>query len=842
MRSFLPSFGRRLAVLIGMALLQIAVVGSILGALVFFRPSRPTAGVDPGARIPLLERLQAPISALERVLYDWRARELGRTSHPTEDVVLIAVDDETLANARQDPHPEVASRPWPRSLVGRMVNLLEDDGASQVLLDLPFDALSPYDSGTDDARFRALAGRNPGRVVLGFGWTEDPLPPVAPPLRAFRLRLATEKTQADAYLQVRRVLEDRRPAFLIPANGAFEVWAGVEGDEEARGLVHRLGAEAGTLREFVAADRAYQVTPSDLFVALSEVQVQGIDPDKLPRIRTLTAPVAPLLGERTGYGAVTLSPDDDGEVRGLYQLVTYTSADGRVHVLPSAALASAMAMAHTRELRWSGGVLHVGGRFSVPMDETGFSLIRWDAEDTGRDARGSLKRAIPAWRVLVDLFDRESGAPAHYQQELKEKAVIVADGTLASADAVGTPIGDGVARGAVLGQALANVLDSEGVRRAEPFRDLEATLLMALLGGLLAVTFNGFLRSLSGLFAYGLVFVAALGGYLFFARSLFVDHQLWIAAAGPLIAFSATFCLSTLSAVRTERETRELIYAALGRYVSPEVSRAVFRNVKLIHPERREVTLLYCDLEGFGGVCAQLPPEDVAALLNAFVTDATAAVRDTGGQVEYVGDSVIAFWGAPVRTGRHAQLACETALTLRGLLTRRSPVWEKRFGRKIEFRVGLATGEVVVGDLGSDLKANYTAIGESVGRAGRLERANRVYGTYLIADARTVELASDDYVFREIDRVAFREQPQPLFELLARKDQLPEDREAELARFQEGLSLYRARRFAEALVHFEGNPADPVSALYVQRCRTFAASPPPPDWDGVGELRRAPRS
>lgn len=830
-----------------MALLQFVVFGSIFGALVYFRGARPTAGVDPGARVPLLERLQRPIAGLERILYDWRARELGRISHPAEDVVLVAVDDETLANARQDRHPAVASRPWPRALVGRMANRLEDDGASHVLLDLPFDALSPHPGG-DDASFRALAERDPGKVVLGFGWSEEPLPPVAPSLLAFRIRISTEKTRKAAYLQVRRLLEDRRPAFLIPLHGAFEVWAGVEGDDEARALVHTLGAEAGTLREFVAADRAYQVTPTDLFVALAEVQVRGIDPDRLPRVRTLSPPVAPLLGDRLGYGAVTLAPDDDGEVRGLYQLVAYTSEDGVVHVLPSAPLASAIALARTEgakgpdakaaELRWSNGLLHVGSRFTVPMDETGFSLIRWDAEDTGRDARGSLKRAIPAWRVLVDLFDREAGAPVHYQQELKDKAVVLADGTVGSPFAVSSPIGPEVARGAVLGQALANVLDSEGVRRAPPRRDLEATLLMALLGGLLAVGFNGFLRSMGGLLVYGLAFLAAAGGYLFFVRGQFVEHQLWLAAAGPLLAFGVTFALTTVSAVRTEREVRDFISSALGRYVSPEVSRAVFRNVKLIHPERREVSLLYCDLEGFGGACESLSPQAVAALLNAFVTEATSVVRETHGQVEYVGDSVIAFWGAPVRTDRHAQLACQSALELQAALARRGAAWEKRFGRRIEFRVGVATGEVVVGDLGSDFKANYTAIGDAVGRAGRLERANRMYGTFGVMDARTVELASDAFVFREIDRVAFRGEPQLLFELLAPKGQLPRARVAALNEFQEGLALYRGRRFEDALAHFSRNGDDPVSALYVERCRALIASPPPSDWTGLGELRR----
>jgi adenylate cyclase len=229
----------------------------------------------------------------------------------------------------------------------------------------------------------------------------------------------------------------------------------------------------------------------------------------------------------------------------------------------------------------------------------------------------------------------------------------------------------------------------------------------------------------------------------------------------------------------------------------------------------------------------------VTALLNAFVGEATQAAQATGGQVEYAGDAVIAFWGAPVRTDRHAQLACQTALALLSRMEKKRAAWEKRFGRRVEARIGLATGESVVGDLGSDLKSNYTAIGEPVSRAGRLERANRLYGTHVVADARTVELASDGFAFRELDRVAIRDEPQLIFELLGRAGEVEKESEATLVAFNEGLSLYRARKFTEALAQFERNPDDPVSQLYVARCKAFCEDPPPPEWNAVGDLRRA---
>jgi adenylate cyclase len=284
---------------------------------------------------------------------------------------------------------------------------------------------------------------------------------------------------------------------------------------------------------------------------------------------------------------------------------------------------------------------------------------------------------------------------------------------------------------------------------------------------------------------------------------------------------------------------RDFVYGALGRYVSPDIADQVFRNVALMRPQRREVTLCYADLEGFRRLHQTLPPEVLVDLLNAYFGELTHLVRQTGGHVEYVGDALIAFWGAPVRLDRHGQVACRTALAIRAELERLRPEWQRRFGVEVHAKMALHSGEVVAGDMGSALKSNYTVLGDPVATAERLERANRLYGTDLLVSGEAQRRAGEEFVFRELDVVTLAGGPQTLFQLVCRRGEVPPALVPVLQGWPEALARVRRRDFAEALAFFEQHAVnDPVSARWAERVRGYQASPPPPDWDGRGDLRR----
>jgi adenylate cyclase len=251
------------------------------------------------------------------------------------------------------------------------------------------------------------------------------------------------------------------------------------------------------------------------------------------------------------------------------------------------------------------------------------------------------------------------------------------------------------------------------------------------------------------------------------------------------------------------------------------------------------MTVYFSDVEGFTRLSEQLPPAQLVAFLNEYLTEMTAVVSRNGGQVDkYIGDAVMAFWGAPVRTERHAHQACESALQMREALLAQQDRWEQKYGHRIHFRAGINSGDVVVGNMGSELKSNYTVMGDVVSVASRLEGANKAYGTYVLVGEATAALTRAEYVFREVDRVRVKERPQPgrVYELITRRHELTPEQEVHLTLYGRALEAYHARRFDEALALFTQGAErfqDPVCGVYAERCRGYRAAPPPPDWDGV---------
>jgi adenylate cyclase len=171
-------------------------------------------------------------------------------------------------------------------------------------------------------------------------------------------------------------------------------------------------------------------------------------------------------------------------------------------------------------------------------------------------------------------------------------------------------------------------------------------------------------------------------------------------------------------------------------------------------------------------------------------------------------------------------------------------VWEKKYGHRIQFRAGINSGEVVVGDMGTELKSNYTVFGDAVGVASWLEGSNKFYGTLVLAGESTAQLARDAYVFREVDRVLVRNKPAVirLHELLGRNGEVSPRVQEMLGVYEQALTAYHQRRFDEALGLFErcsSEYQDTVAAVYAGRCRRFLVSAPSEDWNGVFEVGRS---
>jgi len=294
---------------------------------------------------------------------------------------------------------------------------------------------------------------------------------------------------------------------------------------------------------------------------------------------------------------------------------------------------------------------------------------------------------------------------------------------------------------------------------------------------------------------------------------------------------------------------KESIKATFGQYVDPRIVNALLAGKPLTEAgEKREMTVFFSDIAGFTSVGEQLTPDAIVRLLNHYLSAMSKPIGEHKGIIDkFIGDAIMAFWGPPFTGEReHALLACQAALQqLENLKDVRRAIPDvtglRRGLSKFDVRMGLSTGPVTAGTIGSENAKNYTVIGDTVNLASRLESANKYYGTNIIIAGPTYEAAKDGIEARELDsiRVLGKTEPVEIYQLLGVKGQLPEAAQKLCARYAEGLAEYRGGRWAPARAAFEDclkmSPEDGPAKTLMHRLQELEAEPPA-GWDGVWNL------
>src|ERR1700724_946109 len=249
-------------------------------------------------------------------------------------------------------------------------------------------------------------------------------------------------------------------------------------------------------------------------------------------------------------------------------------------------------------------------------------------------------------------------------------------------------------------------------------------------------------------------------------------------SAPGLTLVSNVFLVSVYWALGEEKEKRR-IRTAFGQYLSPEVIRRLLRNPKLVEPKKTEITVMFSDIRGFTTISENLDAQDLALFLNQYLSDMTGLVFESQGTLDkYIGDAVMAFWGAPYEEPGHAARACDTALDMMKRVQEMQKKGEAEGKPHLDIGIGLNTGVASVGNMGSILRYGYTALGDTVNLSSRLEGLNKEYGTHILANETTYQSAKDaGFVFRELDliRVKDKVQPAAIYELIGRSADLGTD-------------------------------------------------------------------
>ncbi|MBI2370849.1 MAG: CHASE2 domain-containing protein, partial [Deltaproteobacteria bacterium] len=422
-------------------------------------------------------------------------------------------------------------------------------------------------------------------------------------------------------------------------------------------------------------------------------------------------------------------------------------------------------------------------------------------------------------------------------EALRDKMVLVGATAIGIYDMRVVPFGGDYPGVEVHANVIDNILHQQYLQRPgwAAAADVAAILLLALALGLL-------LRRLRPLPGLGLA-VAALVLWTYASYFAFTQGY-WLSEVYPGLSVVLSYLGVTVYRFMGEEREKRVVKEAFQTYVSAAVVDEMLRDPgKLkLGGDKQVLTVLFSDIRGFTPVSERLAPDLLVRLLNEYFTEMTDVIfRQEGLLDKYIGDAVMAVFGAPLPQPDHPARACETALGMVEALRGLHPRWAAEGLPQLRARVGVNTGPMVVGNLGSERRFEYTVVGDSVNLAARLEQLNNVYGTDIIIGEATREAVADRFICRELDlvRVKGKTEQVRVYELLGRQGENGAWRER-IALFEAALQAYRQGQWAEALALWEKLlalvPDDTPSQVFAERCRRLLREPPrswDPCWDAT---------
>ena len=342
--------------------------------------------------------------------------------------------------------------------------------------------------------------------------------------------------------------------------------------------------------------------------------------------------------------------------------------------------------------------------------------------------------------------------------------------------------------------------------------------------------------------------VAVLSAYVLVNLVALDQAGVQLALATPALGGVLTFVGSTAYRVTIEQRHARQLQTALASVIPPGVAHEIARNPDRVRMggERRDLTVLFTDLKSFTSFSESVEPEVLSRVITEYLDTMTNVVFELGGTLDkFIGDAVMAFWNAPLDDPQHAWHACQAAIEMQAALGRLSDRWEAEGLPRQQMRIGINTGVASVGNMGSSRRFAYTALGDAVNLAARLEPLNNEYGTSICISQTTLDAAngSSDFLVRYLDLVAVKgkKQPVPVFELIGHTSDaaLAARQATKLELYEHAMVLYHAQQFTTAGEIFAQastaaeDGVDPASALYLERCRELALVEPDANWDRV---------
>ena len=354
----------------------------------------------------------------------------------------------------------------------------------------------------------------------------------------------------------------------------------------------------------------------------------------------------------------------------------------------------------------------------------------------------------------------------------------------------------------------------------------------------------------------GLATAIIVGAYGWLSFWLFSTQHVWLDMVGPLSTLAVGYLGITVYNYIQEEKNKNFLKESFGTYVSPELIDQMYESGEepSLGGEEGYHTAFFTDIQSFSAFSEQLTASELVLLLNQYLTDMTDVLLENNGTLDkYIGDAIVAFYGAPIEVDDHELWACRTAIKMQDNLEILRQGWQEEGDRWPEIvhhmqnRIGISSGQMVTGNMGSEARMNYTMMGDNVNTAARLESSAKQYGIYIqIADS-TYQPVKDKVVVRDLDnvRVMGKNEPVKVWELISEVGQEPEKYKKILPAYHEALDLYKSQDWEKAIEAFKasdaledmfpGRKTNP-SRIYIPRCEHYLSNPPGDDWDGVWTL------
>ena len=537
-------------------------------------------------------------------------------------------------------------------------------------------------------------------------------------------------------------------------------------------------------------------------------------------------------------GIFTAMPDRDGVVRstallqkigrGYYPTLSLATAAVALRARSIAPLFEGTVDTLSESERANGGLeavalFHEEGNIRIPVGEGLTTAIQYRGPG---GPQGGAYRYVSASDVLRGAVPAEQLAGA-----------IALVGTTAPGlnDLRATPVNAQYPGVEIHANMISSILDGSFKFRPDYASVFEAAQLVVL-GLLLALALPVLAPAWS--IALSLLAIGAAGAVNFY---LYRAHDLVFNVSSMLVLALALFILNVAWGYFFEVRRGRALVSRFGEYVAPELVAEMAENPEKYNMdgESRELSVMFVDVRGFTTISEGLTPKALREYINLYLTAMSTDIRDShrGTLDKYIGDAVMAFWGAPVAFPDHASRAVATALLMQASAQRLNQDFLKRGWPELKIGIGVNTGQMHVGDMGSQIRRAYTVMGDAVNLGSRLEGITKVYGVG-IAVGEATRAAAPEFAYRELDlvRVKGKNEPVAIFEPLAREADLDQAARAALERWHAALALVRGQQWDAAQAALEAlELAAPhgLHQLYLQRIAHYRSAPPAPDWDGV---------